>query len=301
MNEIQLPQKEKDAKRSSFKKFLRLLVRSRTAMIGFIILIFLLLVAIFQEQFATQDPNKQSLRARMLPPAWEENGDPAYLLGTDQLGRDILSRMVYGTRISLFVGFAGVVISTVIGTVLGLISGYYGGIVDSIIMRIVDIFLAFPFLLLAITFVVTLGPSLQNLIFVLGFTGWVSYARLVRGQTLSGKEQEYIMAARALGASNARIIFKHILPNLLAPIIILSSMEIGLYIMTESSLTFLGMGVPSTIPTWGNMLATGRNYLSNAWWLSTLPGLCIILTVLAFNFIGDWLRDALDPKSTYDV
>ncbi|MCC6147353.1 MAG: ABC transporter permease, partial [Anaerolineaceae bacterium] len=164
-----------------------------------------------------------------------------------------------------------------------------------------DIFLAFPFLLLAITLVVTLGPSLRNIILVLGLTGWVAYARLVRGQTLALREQEYVQAARVIGTSDPRIILKHIFPNLVAPIIIFSSLEIGLYIMTEASLTFLGMGIPPSTATWGNMLATGRDYLSNAWWLATFPGFAIVLTVLAFNFLGDWLRDALDPKSTYDV
>lgn len=270
-------------------------------MFGAIILLILLSTAIFQNQIATHDPAKQNIRARLLPPMWVEKGSPENIFGTDQLGRDIFSRLVYGVRISLFVGITGVILSTLIGSILGLVSGYYGGMADALIMRFVDIFLAFPFLLLAITLVVTLGPSLRNIILVLGITGWVAYARLVRGQTLSLREQEYVQAARVVGASDWRIILKHIFPNLVAPIIIFSSLEIGLYIMTEASLTFLGMGIPPSIPTWGNMLATGRDYLSNAWWLATFPGFAIVLTVLAFNFLGDWLRDALDPRSTYDV
>lgn len=270
-------------------------------MFGAVILLLLIFAAVFQKQLITHDPSKQNIRTRLLPPAWAEKGNIDYLLGTDQLGRDIYSRLIAGVRISLIVGLTGVLISTAIGAVLGLFSGFYGGLIDTLIMRFCDIFLAFPFLLLAITLVVTLGPSLQNIIIVLGVTGWVSYARLVRGQTLSLREQEYVQAARVIGARNGRIILRHIFPNLVSSIIIYSSLEIGLYIMTEASLTFLGMGIPPSIPTWGNMLAYGRNYLSNAWWLATFPGFAIVLTVLAFNFLGDWLRDALDPKSTYDV
>ncbi|MEA4907792.1 MAG: ABC transporter permease [Anaerolineaceae bacterium] len=234
---------------SPLRKYLILLWRSRTATAGALILLALVLTAIFQQQIATHNPASQNIRARLTPPAWSEGGDPEHLLGTDQLGRDIFSRMVYGVRISLFVGFTGVLISGAIGCVLGLASGYFGGVTDTIIMRFVDVFLAFPFLLLAITFVVTLGPSLHNIIIVLGITGWVSYARLVRGQTLSLREQEYVQAARLLGASDFRIIFRHILPNLIAPVIIYSSMEVGIYIIVEASLTFLGMGIPPSIPT----------------------------------------------------
>lgn len=288
-------------KPSRLKRLFILLLRSRTATFGFLVILTLILVAIFQNQIAPQDPTLQNIRARLTPPSWMEGGSPDYLLGTDQLGRDIFSRLIFGIRISLLVGVTGVLISCVIGTVLGLLAGYYGGMADTIIMRFVDVFLAFPFLLLAITFVVTLGSSLKNIIIVLGITGWVSYTRLVRGQTLSIREQEYIQAAYTIGATDFCIIFKHILPNLLTPIIIYSSLEIGVFIIAEASLTFLGMGIPPSIPTWGNMLATGRNYLSNSWWLSTFPGIAIVMTVLGFNFMGDWLRDVLDPRSTYDI
>ena len=286
---------------SGIKRYLTLLLRSRTATFGFIVIVALLLIAVFQSQFATHDPTAQSIRVRLTPPAWMEGGDPQYLLGTDQLGRDIFSRLIYGIRISLLVGVAGVAISCVIGSTLGLIAGYFGGWVDTVIMRLVDVFLAFPFLLLAITFSVTLGSSLRNIIIVLGITGWASYTRLVRGQTLSIREQEYIQASFTIGSDDFHNIMRHILPNLLTPIIIYSSLEIGVYIIAEASLTFLGMGVPPSIATWGNMLATGRDYLSNAWWLATFPGIAIVITVLAFNFVGDWLRDVLDPKTTYDI
>jgi peptide/nickel transport system permease protein len=288
-------------KRSPVKKYLTLLWRSRTAMAGAVILLILFTTAIFQEQIAPFDPTRQNIRARLQPPAWMEKGKPENILGNDQLGRDIFSRIVYGARISLVVGITGVMISMLIGSTLGLLAGYYGGVFEVLISRFVDIFLAFPFMLLAMTLVVTLGPSLTNLIIVLGITGWVSYTRLVRGQTLSIREMEYVQAARVIGARDDRIILKHVFPNLVAPIIIYSSLEVGLYIITEASLTFLGMGIPPSIPTWGSMLALGRDYLSNAWWLATFPGIAIVITVLAFNFLGDSLRDALDPRSTYDV
>lgn len=213
-------------KPSRLKRLFILLLRSRTATFGFLVILTLILVAIFQNQIAPQDPTLQNIRARLTPPSWMEGGSPDYLLGTDQLGRDIFSRLIFGIRISLLVGVTGVLISCVIGTVLGLLAGYYGGMADTIIMRFVDVFLAFPFLLLAITFVVTLGSSLKNIIIVLGITGWVSYTRLVRGQTLSIREQEYIQAAYTIGATDFCIIFKHILPNLLTPIIIYSSLEL---------------------------------------------------------------------------
>jgi len=284
-----------------FRKLFAMLFRSRTATFGMAVILLMIIVAVFQAQISPYDPAAQNIRARLTPPIWMEGGSSKHILGTDQLGRDIFSRLVYGVRISLFVGVAGVSISCAIGMVLGLIAGYLGGRFDSVIMRIVDVFLAFPFLLLAITFSVTLGPSLRNIIIVLGVSGWASYARLVRGQTLSIRQQEYVQASITIGASSVHNIFRHVLPNLLMPIIIYSSLEIGVYIIAEASLTFLGMGVPPSIATWGSMLSTGRNYLSNAWWLSTFPGITIVIIVLAFNFVGDWLRDVMDPKTRYDV
>ncbi len=286
-------------KKKSITKYLTLLWKRRTAMIGVIILLLLFVTAVFQSQIAPHDPTQQNIRHRLVPPMWDAKGDPGYILGTDQLGRDIFSRLVYGARISLFVGLTGVAVSFAVGSLLGMIAGYYGGVADAVIMRFVDAFLGFPFLLLAITMVVTLGSSLRNIVLILGLTGWVPFTRLVRGQVLSFRELEYVQAARIAGASDWRIMFRHIFPNMVAPVIIYSSMEVGLYIITEASLTFLGMGIPPSIPTWGNMLATGRNYLSNSWWLATFPGIAIVLTVLAFNFIGDWLRDAFDPTTVY--
>lgn len=273
--------------------------KSRTAIVGATILVVLVLTAAFAPQLAPHDPLRQNLRARLAPPVGTVNGTTkgtsAHVLGTDQLGRDILSRVIYGTRISLLVGVSVVVIAGTIGTLLGLLAGFLGGRIDTLLMRTVDVFLAFPFLLLAIIFMAMLGASLGNIILVLSITGWVEYARVVRSQVLSVRELEYITAARALGAHTLPIMLKHVLPNVFASVIVIGSLQLGTVIIAEASLTFLGLGIPPSIPTWGSMLATGREYFVLAWWLPTFPGLAIVLTVLAVNFIGDWLRDIFDP------
>ncbi len=274
---------------------LRAIYRSRTATAGALILALLVVLAVFAPQIAPHDPTRQDLRARLAPPVWAEGGSVNHLLGTDQLGRDILSRAIYGTRISLLVGVSVVVLAATLGTFLGLLAGFLGGRVDTVLMRVVDVFLAFPFLLLAIVFMATLGASLGNIILVLAITGWVEYARVVRGQVLAVREFEYIQAARALGARALPIMLKHVLPNVFASVIVIASLQIGTVIISEASLTFLGLGIPPSIPTWGTMLATGREYFALAWWLATFPGLAIVLTVLSVNFLGDWLRDVFDP------
>ncbi len=271
------------------------ITRSRTATAGAVILVVLAILAAFAPQLAPHDPARQDLRARLSPPAWTAEGTTAHIFGTDQLGRDILSRVIYGTRVSLLVGVSVVLIASVVGTALGLLAGFIGGRVDAILMRTVDVFLAFPFLLLAIIFMAMLGASLGNIILVLSITGWVEYARVVRSQVLSVRELEFITAAKALGASSVLIMLKHVLPNVFASVIVIGSLQLGTVIITEASLTFLGLGIPPSIPTWGAMLATGREYFVLAWWLPTFPGLAIVLTVLAVNFLGDWLRDVLDP------
>lgn len=258
-------------------------------------LVVLLITAVFAPQLAPHDPFKQDLRARLAPPMWTTDGSAAHVLGTDQLGRDILSRVIYGTRISLLVGVSVVLFAGTIGTLLGLLAGFLGGRIDTLLMRTVDVFLAFPFLLLAIIFMAMLGASLGNIILVLSITGWVEYARVVRSQVLSVRELEYITAARALGAHTLPIMLKHVLPNVVASVIVIGSLQLGTVIIAEASLTFLGLGIPPSIPTWGSMLATGREYFVLAWWLPTFPGLTIVLTVLAVNFLGDWLRDVFDP------
>ncbi|HNR00180.1 MAG TPA: ABC transporter permease [Trueperaceae bacterium] len=274
---------------------LRMLLRSRTATAGAVILVCLAVLAALAPQLSPHDPARQDLRARLAPPAWVAKGTNAHVLGTDQLGRDILSRVIYGTRISLLVGVSVVLLAGTLGTLLGLLAGFLGGKVDTVLMRIVDVFLAFPFLLLAIVFMAMLGASLGNIILVLAITGWVEYARVVRAQVLSVRELEYVTAARALGARNLMIMLKHVLPNVFASVIVIASLQLGTVIISEASLTFLGLGIPPSIPTWGSMLASGREYFVLAWWLPTFPGLAIVLTVLAVNFLGDWLRDVFDP------
>lgn len=273
----------------------RSIFQSRTATAGAVTLVILTILALFANQIAPYDPAQQDLRARLTPPVWQAGGTTKHLLGTDQLGRDILSRVIFGTRISLFVGVSVVSIAATVGTFLGLIAGYFGARIDMVLMRTVDVFLAFPFLLMAVVFMATLGASLGNIILVLSITGWVDYARLVRGQVLSLRETEYVTAAIALGGYDLVIIIKHLLPNVFASVIVIGSLQLGTVIIAEASLTFLGLGIPPSIPTWGGMLATGRDYFALAWWLSTLPGLAIVLTVLSANFLGDWLRDILDP------
>lgn len=245
---------------------------------------------------APNDPYAQATSLRLKPPGTlQANGAPA-LLGTDQLGRDILSRMIWGARVSLIVGGSSVLLGGLLGVVLGLVSGYFGGWPDQLIMRVADVQLAFPSILLAIALTAVLGPGLENLIVALGLTRWVVYARLVRGSVLSVKEREFVSASRALGANHVRTMARHILPNVVTPVIIVGALELGRMIIAESSLSFLGLGVPAPTPTWGGMVADGRNYLHNAWWVSTFPGLAVSVTVLAVGLLGDALRDALDPR-----
>jgi peptide/nickel transport system permease protein len=220
----------------------------------------------------------------------------AHVLGTDALGRDILSRVIYGSRVSLFVGLTGVVVSGTLGTTLGLLCGYYGGRLDNIVMRVVDMQMAFPDILLAIAIMAVIGPGLANIVLVLGLTGWSTYTRIVRAEVLSLREREFIHAARAAGAADGQMLFRHLLPNALGPIIVLASFGVASNIITESSLSFLGIGVKPSTPSWGSILADGRDYIREAWWLTTFPGLAIMATVGGINVIGDWVRDYVDPK-----
>lgn len=275
---------------------LKSLLRSKTALFGVCILVLVLFAALTAPWLAPYDPNDQSLRRRLMPPAWQEKGSWAHPLGTDHLGRDLFSRVMYGARISLLVGFSTVIISGTIGVLLGLLAGYYGGKFDTLIMRLVDIQLAFPFVLLAISVVAVVGAGLRNVIIVLGIAGWMVYARIVRGEVLSIREREFVEASRAIGVRDHRILLRHIFPNFLAPVIVITTFSIANVIILEAALSFLGVGVEPRIPTWGNMLYDGREYLSTAWWMATFPGLAIMLTVLGINLIGDWLRDILDPR-----
>ena len=249
------------------------------------------LAVIFSGYLFPGGANKIDLLARLTPPFV----NPAHIFGTDPLGRDVLARVVTGGKISLFVGFVSVIGSVVIGTIMGLVAGYYRGFWDVALMRFVDVQLAMPFILLAITAMAILGGGLFNTIILLIVSQCVQYARLVRGSVLSLREREFILSARAIGVKDWRIIFQHLLPNLLGPVIVLMTLNVANNILLESSLTFLGLGVDPTIPSWGGMLADGRTYLQTAWWVSIFPGLAILFTVLGLNLLGDWLRDSLDP------
>lgn len=283
--------------RKELRRALASLVASRWALVGLIILLIVTFVAIFGPQLAPFDPNRQNIMMRLLEPGAPGAGDLTYWLGSDQLGRDVLSRLLYGARVSLLVGVAAIVVGGTLGTIAGLVSGYFGGWVDDVIMRLGDIQLAFPFILLAIMFLVVLGPGLVNIILVLGIGQWITYARVVRAETLSLREKEYVEAARAMGDSTLSILFRTILPNIIAPLTVIASFNVAGVILSEAALSFLGLGVPPDVPTWGSMLSESRDQLlSNKWWLAVFPGLAIVFTVLAFNIMGDWLRDFLDPR-----
>jgi peptide/nickel transport system permease protein len=254
--------------------------------------------AIFAERIAPHEPNKQRLIARFTPPFWVSGGNLTYPLGTDNVGRDIWSRIIHGSRISLVVGIAAVGLSLLIGVTLGLLSGFLGGRLEAIIMAIVDIMLAFPQLILAFAMVAVLGPGLGNIVLVLGLTGWERYARVVRAEVLALREREFVQAARAIGVSTTRILFRHILPNTFSSVIVLATLQTAQTILAEAALSFLGLGTGLTYPSWGQMIAQGRDFVNVAWWISTFPGFAILLTVLAINLMGDRIRDVLDPRET---
>ena len=270
--------------------------RSRRAVMGSVFLLLICLVALSAPVLAPYPASQQDAERVQLPPFSTSTSNTYHLLGTDALGRDMLSRMIYGGRISLLVGITVVMVAGLIGVPMGLLSGYFGRTIDTLIMRLVDIQLAVPFILLAIAIMAVLGTGLGNVILVLGISSWVGYARLVRGAVLSLREQPFIEAAHCIGLSNGRLIFRHLLPNVWTPVIVLATQGVGGAILAESSLTFLGLGISPLIPTWGAMVADGRNYLMTAWWISTFPGLLLTATVLAIYFLGDGLRDVLDPR-----
>ena len=274
------------------------LAKAKWPILAILFLGFAVFVAVFSEQLAPHDPARQNLILRLTPP-FEANDEAVieYYLGTDALGRDVLSRLLFGARISISVGIMAVVLGGLLGTTLGLIAGFFGGRLEDVIMRLADIQLAFPFILLAIMVLVVLGSGVLNMILVLGVGQWVTYARIARGATIAEREKEYVRAARCIGVYNSRIIMRAILPNILAPIIVIASFNVASVILAEASLSFLGLGVPPTIPTWGGMLAESRDQLLGGfWWLAFFPGLAIMLVVLSLNIVGDWLRDFLDPR-----
>jgi peptide/nickel transport system permease protein len=287
-----------DRRALRWRKILRKLIENKSAIFGLIMVLGVIFCAIFAPVISPHDPILQDVEKRLIPPVGQEGADPNYLLGTDHLGRDIVSRLIYGARISIVVSVSAVALSAVLGTLIGLFSGFYGGKVDNIFMRIADVQLAFPFILLAIAIIAVLGPDLQNIIITMAITGWVIYARVVRAEVLSLREKEFITSVKALGGSNGRIIFRHLFPNVVPPIIVIVTLEMARMIIMEAALSFLGLGIQPPTPTWGGMLADGRVYLVTSWWLATFPGLVIMLVVLGINLLGNWLRDMLDPRLT---
>ena len=284
-------------RRRELRRALRSMVQAKWPLVALLVLLLVIFAAIFGPLISPLDPNRQDIMMRLADPLTAGRRNAFFWLGTDGLGRDVLSRLLYGARISLLVGVAAILVGGTIGVVAGLVAGYFGGWIDDVIMRLGDIQLAFPFILLAIMFLVILGPGVLNIIIVLGIGQWVTYARIVRAQTLSLREKEYVEAARALGDSTFLIIFRTILPNIIAPLTVIASFNLASVILSEASLSFLGLGVPPNVPTWGAMLADSRDQLmANKWWLAVYPGMAIVMTVLAFNILGDWLRDFLDPR-----
>jgi ABC-type dipeptide/oligopeptide/nickel transport system permease subunit len=266
------------------------------ALLAGIVVLAYILAAVFAPQLSLHDPAQGNLRQRLLPPAWQADGNPAHLLGTDDQGRDLLTRIIFGARISLMVGLLSVGISVIIGTALGALAGYYRGLVDQVLSRFAELLLAFPFLIFAIGVMAFLGPGFVNLILALTFKGWVEFFRLMRGEMLAEKTKEYVEAARVVGQSNARIIVSEILPNTIQGVFVLATLRMGYMIIMEASLSFLGLGIQPPTPAWGSMVAAGRDYLLTAWWVSTLPGIAILILVLAINVFGEGLRDILDPR-----
>jgi peptide/nickel transport system permease protein len=275
---------------------LKKIFKKKTALLGMIIILIVLSMAIFAPLVAFHDPEKVDLGLRLLPPFGFEGSQIAYPLGTDSLGRDVFSRIVYGSQKSLLVSFSATILSTVIGVMLGMLAGFYGGRVDAVVGKLADIQLAFPLILLAIAVIAVLGTSTLNLIVVFGITNWVVYAKVSRGAVLSLKEKEFVEAARSIGAGNLRIMLLHIFPNIFPSIVVITTLSLAGTIISESSLSFLGFGVPPPHPTWGGMLSEGRQYIYDGWWVATFPGLAISLTVLGVNLFGDGLRDAYDPR-----
>ncbi|HTO11709.1 MAG TPA: ABC transporter permease [Candidatus Binatia bacterium] len=274
---------------------LRRLLRLRWGLAAAAVLLLIVLAAVFAPLISPHDPLAVNIRHRLAPPAWMEGGAPAHVLGTDQVGRDLLSRMIYGGRVSLVVGVVSVLMAATIGVLAGLGAGYFGSNTDWAIMTVVNVMLTFPFVLLALAVISVLGPSLANMILVLGVAGWPIYARVVRAETLAIREREFVLAGRALGASHARLIFLQIAPNLTSVIVVIATLQVAQVIIAESFLSFLGLGIQPPTPAWGNMLGEGRLYMLNSWWIATFPGLAIFVTTLVINLMGNALRDWLDP------
>ena len=280
----------------AWKEFGRQLLGHPVALAGGIIFFAYLLGALFAPQITRHDPARGDLRLRFEPPAWQEAGSGEYPLGTDAQGRDLLTRIVYGARISLLVGGLAVGVSVLLGGTLGALAGYYRGRLDAVVSRLADLLLAFPFLIFAIGVMAFMGPGFTNLILALTFKGWVEFFRVVRGEMMAEKTQEYVEAARVSGLGNLAIISKEILPNIIQSVFVLGTLRMGDMIIMEASLSFLGLGIPPHIPAWGSMVASGRDYMLVSWWVSTFPGIALLILVLSINLFGEGLRDILDPR-----
>jgi peptide/nickel transport system permease protein len=278
------------APRHSVRRRTRLYLASGGAFVAV-----LALMALAAPWIAPQDPERQSLRARLSAPTLQAMDGRAHLLGTDHLGRDVLSRLVYGARVSLTVGFAAVLVGGLVGATLGIMAGFRGGWLDSVVMTIADAQLAFPFILLAIGIIAVLGPSFPTLVMVIGLSGWVAYARVLRSQVLTMRGREFVDAIRALGGSVPRILVRHVLPNVMASLVVIATLELARAVVLEATLSFLGLGVQPPTPSWGGMVQEGREYLDSAWWISTFPGIVLMATSVVVSRTGDWLRDVLDP------
>jgi len=279
------------------QEIFRRMLKSKFFVIGAIMVAIIVIISLISPYIIVHDPQKAALKLRLLSPDFFNKGWTGHVFGTDPLGQDILTRLLIGSRVSLLIALVGVTVPCIIGTALGLIAGYYGGFIDSIIMRLSDIQLSIPTMVLAITVMAIFGNSVPNLMMVLIVVGWVNYARVIRGTVMSIRNGEFVQASRALGASNLRIMVTQILPYITTTLIILMSQQVGIVILTEANMSFLGMGVPLPAPSWGSMIAGGREYIATAPWTVIAPGLALMLTVLAFNFLGDGIRDVLDPKN----
>ncbi|MCG3420016.1 ABC transporter permease [Oceanobacillus jordanicus] len=290
-NEQALENRVKPKRKSAIATFFSNLSRSWTGLIGFIIIMTLIVISLIGQWITPFDPYFAEFSKKLLPPMTE-----GHLLGTDQLGRDIFSRIILGARVSVIIGLATALIAGLIGTIIGIIAGFFRGWIDIILMRIVDVTLSFPFILLVLVINAIIGAGLRNIIISLAVGGWVIFARVIRSEVLALREKEFITACIATGVSRFEILIKHIVPNLFTPIIILASLQIGTYIIAEASISFLGFGVAPPTPAWGNMLNEGKDYIFSSWWLITFPGLAIVITALGVNLFGDWLRDTLDPE-----
>ena len=293
---ITVKQPEIAEQQGKLRRWLRWDTMRRVPILQLFVIGLFVFISLFGEHFAPNDPYETSLRARLLPPAWMEGGDAKYLLGTDRLGRDVVSRIIVGARPSFVVALAALAFGSILGSFIGLISGYLGGRVDTILMRFADGTMAFPLILVALLLAAVIGPGGHTVVIAACIVLWARFARLIRSEVLSVKERDFIKLARIAGVSNWRIMIVHILPNVLNSVVVLLTLQLGFVIILEATLSFLGAGIPPPTPTWGQMVAGGRDYLEIAWWMSIFPGLAIAVVVLSFNLLGDWLRDHTDPR-----